>query len=90
MLSFTPSNKIEKELKRLQGLFVETYKELEALPPDEARLFVETYKELEALPPDEARYLHRFALISRGLLFWTSCQKTENEALRRWLVADRC
>ena len=37
MLSFTPSNKIENELKRLQGLFVETYKELEALPPDEAR-----------------------------------------------------
>ena len=37
MLSFTPGNKIENELKRLQGLFVETYKELEALSPDEAR-----------------------------------------------------
>ncbi len=36
MLSFTPSNKIENELKRLQGLFVETYKELETVPPDEA------------------------------------------------------
>ena len=37
MLSFIPSNRIENELKRLQGLFVETYKELEALSPDEAR-----------------------------------------------------
>ncbi|MCK4727794.1 MAG: Fic family protein [Desulfobacterales bacterium] len=36
MLSFTPSNKIENELKRLQGLFVETYKELETATPDEA------------------------------------------------------
>ena len=37
MLSFIPSNRIENELKRLQGLFVETYKELEALSLDEAR-----------------------------------------------------
>ena len=36
MLSFTPSNKIENELKRLQGLFVETYKDLETASPDEA------------------------------------------------------
>ena len=37
MLSFAPSNKIENELKMLQGLFVETYKDLENLSPDEAR-----------------------------------------------------
>jgi len=35
MLSFTPSTKLEKELKRLQGLFVETYKDLEGLSADE-------------------------------------------------------
>jgi len=37
MLSFTPSTKLEKELKRLQGLFVETYKDLEGLSADEGR-----------------------------------------------------
>jgi Fic family protein len=37
MLSFIPSNKMENELKRLQGLFVETYQELEGLSPDESR-----------------------------------------------------
>jgi len=37
MLSFTPSNKIENELKMLQELFVETYRDLEDLSPDEAK-----------------------------------------------------
>jgi len=37
MLSFAPSNKIENELKMLQGLFVETYKDLDDLSPDEAK-----------------------------------------------------
>ncbi len=37
MLSFTPSTKIEKELKRLQGLFVESFKSLEAISVEEAR-----------------------------------------------------
>lgn len=37
MLSFTPSQKIENRLKILQGLLAETYKDLEALSPDEAR-----------------------------------------------------
>ena len=37
MLSFTPSPKIEKELKRLQGLFVESFKSLEAISVEEAR-----------------------------------------------------
>lgn len=37
MLSFTPSQKIENRLKILQGLFAETYKDLEALSPDETR-----------------------------------------------------
>jgi len=37
MLSFTPSNKIENKLKMLQGLFVETYRDLEDLSPDEAK-----------------------------------------------------
>ena len=36
MLSFTPTTKLEKELKRLQGLFVEAYKTLEGLSPDES------------------------------------------------------
>jgi len=36
MLSFTPSTKIEKELRRLQGLFVETYKTLEGISSDES------------------------------------------------------
>jgi len=35
MLSFTPPPKLEKELKRLQGLLAETCKELENLEPDE-------------------------------------------------------
>ena len=35
MLSFTPSIKLEKELKRLQGLFVVSYKDLEGLSADE-------------------------------------------------------
>lgn len=35
MLSFTPSLKLEKELKRLQGLFVASYKDLEDLSADE-------------------------------------------------------
>ncbi len=37
MLSFTPSNKIENELKMLQELFVETYRDLEDLSPDVAK-----------------------------------------------------
>ena len=37
MLSFTPSQKIENRLKILQGLLAETYKDLEALSPDETR-----------------------------------------------------
>ena len=37
MLSFTPSQKIENRLKMLQGLLAETYKDLEALSPDETR-----------------------------------------------------
>ena len=37
MLSFTPSQKIENRLKILQGLFAETYKDLEALSPDETK-----------------------------------------------------
>ena len=37
MLSFTPSTKLEKELKRLQGLLVESYKALEGLSSDEAK-----------------------------------------------------
>jgi Fic family protein len=36
MLSFTPTTKLEKELKRLQGLFVEAYKALEGLSSDES------------------------------------------------------
>ena len=35
MLSFTPTPKLEKELKRLQGLLAETCKTLENLEPDE-------------------------------------------------------
>jgi hypothetical protein len=37
MLSFTPSQKKENRLKILQGLLVETYKDLEALSPDETK-----------------------------------------------------
>jgi Fic family protein len=37
MLSFTPSQKIENKLKILQGLLAETYKDLEALSPDETK-----------------------------------------------------
>jgi len=37
MLSFTPSKKIENELKMLQELFVETYIDLEDLSSDEAK-----------------------------------------------------
>jgi Fic family protein len=37
MLSFTPSQKIENRLKILQGLLAETYKDLEALSPDETK-----------------------------------------------------
>lgn len=37
MLSFVPGNKMENELKMLQGLLVETYKDLEDLSPDEAK-----------------------------------------------------
>ena len=37
MLSFTPSQKIENRLKILQGLLAETYKDLEALTPDETK-----------------------------------------------------
>jgi len=37
MLSFIPSNKIENELKMLQGLFVEIYRDLEDLSTDEAK-----------------------------------------------------
>lgn len=39
MLSFTPTSKLEKELKRLQGLLAETCKELESLEsPEESYL----------------------------------------------------
>ncbi len=37
MLSFTPSPKMENRLKILQGLLAETYKDLEALSPDETK-----------------------------------------------------
>ena len=37
MLSFTPGKKIENELKMLQELFVETYRDLEDLSSDEAK-----------------------------------------------------
>ncbi|MFC1815953.1 Fic family protein [Thermodesulfobacteriota bacterium] len=37
MISFTPGTKIENELKMLQELFVETYRDLEDLSPDEAK-----------------------------------------------------
>jgi Fic family protein len=37
MLSFTPSTKLEKELRRLQGLFVETYKTLEGISSAESK-----------------------------------------------------
>jgi len=37
MLSFTPSTKIENELKMLQELFVETHRDLENLSQDEAK-----------------------------------------------------
>jgi len=37
MLSFVPGNKMENELKMLQGVLVETYKDLEDLSPDEAK-----------------------------------------------------
>lgn len=37
MLSFVPGNKMENELKMLQGLLVETYKDLEDLSSDEAK-----------------------------------------------------
>jgi Fic family protein len=36
MLSFTPSTKLEKELRGLQGQFVETYKTLEGISSDES------------------------------------------------------
>jgi len=36
MLSFTPSTKLEKELRRLQGLFFETYKISEEISTDES------------------------------------------------------
>ena len=37
MLSFTPSPKMENRLKILQGLLAETYKDLEALSPEETK-----------------------------------------------------
>ena len=37
MISFTPGTKIENELKMLQELFVETYRDLEGLSPHEAK-----------------------------------------------------
>jgi len=37
MLSFTPSPKMENRLKILQGLLAETYKDLEALSPNETK-----------------------------------------------------
>ena len=37
MLSFTPSIKIEMEMKKLQGLLVETYNSLEGISSEEAR-----------------------------------------------------
>jgi len=37
MLSFTPSTKLEMEMKRLHGLFMESYKSLEDISSEEAR-----------------------------------------------------
>ena len=37
MLSFTPGHKLENELRILQGEFVETYKSIEDLSPEEAK-----------------------------------------------------
>jgi len=37
MLSFSPNQKLENELKILQGEIVETYKDIESLPVDEAK-----------------------------------------------------
>ena len=37
MLSFIPGQKLENELRILQGLFVETYKDIESLSSEEAR-----------------------------------------------------
>jgi Fic family protein len=37
MLSFTPSTKLEMEMKRLHGLFMESYKSLEGISSKEAR-----------------------------------------------------
>jgi len=37
MLSFSPSTKLEREMKRLQGLLVESYKSLENISLEEAR-----------------------------------------------------
>ena len=36
MLSFTPGQKLENELRVLQGTLVETYKNIEGLSPEEA------------------------------------------------------
>jgi hypothetical protein len=37
MLSFSPNHKLENELRILQGKFVETYKSIEDLSPEEAK-----------------------------------------------------
>jgi hypothetical protein len=37
MLSFQPSQKLENELRILQGSIVETYKNIEDLSPDESK-----------------------------------------------------
>src|SRR5210317_2405970 len=37
MLSFTPDQKLENELRVLQGTLVETYKNIEGLSPEEAK-----------------------------------------------------
>jgi len=37
MLSFTPGQKLENELRILQGILVETYKNIEGLSPEEAK-----------------------------------------------------
>ena len=37
MLSFAPSIKLEMEMKRLQGLIVESYKSLESISSEESR-----------------------------------------------------
>ena len=102
MLSFSPSTKLEKELRNLQGLFVVSYKTLEGISSDELNFLnrfalisntgASTRIENAILTDQEIEWVDTTLKDDGKLTSYEEkkefiLDKLSKEALKRWLVA---